>query len=230
MKPRSACPVRHPGVPDARRAGDRDRSGVADLLRAGPRITSICSRRSGRNTILLGQIVFNASLAMLIIRARFVGMGDTLEEARFDLGAGPLSTFRQVTLPRLMPAIIAALPPVVHVLVRRLRAAGVHERHDEHVADRVCTRRCASASRLRSTRSQRSCWPSPCWRWSSRRSCFDGALGWRGRARRRRRGSAPPSAWAEGAVTAARAGPISPDGSQMLRGAKPDAGHGPLPR
>src|SRR5262249_18330428 len=29
----------------------------------------------GRNTILLGQIVFNASLAMLIIRARFVGMG-----------------------------------------------------------------------------------------------------------------------------------------------------------
>jgi ABC-type spermidine/putrescine transport system permease subunit II len=63
----------------------------------------------GRGTILLGQIVFNASLAMLIIRARFVGMGDTLEEASYDLGAGRLSTFRQVTLPRLMPAIVAAL-------------------------------------------------------------------------------------------------------------------------
>lgn len=62
----------------------------------------------GRGTILIGQIVFNASLAMLIIRARFVGMGDTLEEASYDLGAGRLSTFRQVTLPRLMPAIIAA--------------------------------------------------------------------------------------------------------------------------
>ena len=62
----------------------------------------------GRGTILLGQIVFNASLAMLIIRARFVGMGDTLEEAAYDLGSGPLSTFRQVTLPRLMPAIVAA--------------------------------------------------------------------------------------------------------------------------
>ena len=62
----------------------------------------------GRNTILLGQIVFNASLAMLIIRARFVGMGDTLEEASYDLGSGRLSTFRQITLPRLMPAIIAA--------------------------------------------------------------------------------------------------------------------------
>ena len=62
----------------------------------------------GRSTILLGQIVFNASLAMLIIRARFVGMGDRLEEAAYDLGSGPLSTFRQVTLPRLMPAVVAA--------------------------------------------------------------------------------------------------------------------------
>jgi len=62
----------------------------------------------GKGTILLGQVVFNASLAMLIIRARFVGMGDTLEEAAQDLGSGPLSTFRQVTLPRLMPAIVAA--------------------------------------------------------------------------------------------------------------------------
>jgi ABC-type spermidine/putrescine transport system permease subunit II len=62
----------------------------------------------GKVTILLGQVVFNASLTMLIIRARFVGMGDTLEEAAYDLGSGPLATFRQVTLPRLMPAIVAA--------------------------------------------------------------------------------------------------------------------------
>ena len=62
----------------------------------------------GRATILFGQVVFNASLAMLIIRARFVGMGDTLEEAAYDLGSGRLATFRQVTLPRLMPAIVAA--------------------------------------------------------------------------------------------------------------------------
>jgi ABC-type spermidine/putrescine transport system permease subunit II len=59
-------------------------------------------------TIVLAEIVFNASLAMLIIRARFVGMGDTLEEASYDLGSGPFSTFRQITLPRLMPAIVAA--------------------------------------------------------------------------------------------------------------------------
>jgi spermidine/putrescine transport system permease protein len=34
-------------------------------------------------------------------------MGQSLEEASYDLGAGPLSTFRQVTLPRLAPAILA---------------------------------------------------------------------------------------------------------------------------
>ena len=62
----------------------------------------------GRATILLGQVVFNASVAMLIIRARFVGMGDTLEEAAYDLGSGPLATFRQITLPRLMPALVAS--------------------------------------------------------------------------------------------------------------------------
>jgi len=62
----------------------------------------------GKGTILIGQVVFNASVAMLIIRARFVGMGDALEEAAYDLGSGPLATFRQVTLPRLMPAIVAA--------------------------------------------------------------------------------------------------------------------------
>jgi ABC-type spermidine/putrescine transport system permease subunit II len=62
----------------------------------------------GKTTILFGQVVFNASLTMLIIRARFVGMGDTLEEAAYDLGSGRLATFRQVTLPRLMPAIVAA--------------------------------------------------------------------------------------------------------------------------
>jgi len=64
--------------------------------------------RPGTGTILLGQLIFDTSLAMLIIRARFVGMGDSLEEASSDLGARPLSTFRQVTLPRLMPAIVAA--------------------------------------------------------------------------------------------------------------------------
>lgn len=61
----------------------------------------------GLKTILIAHVVFNASVVALVVRARFVGMGQQLEEASFDLGAGPLSTFRQVTLPRLAPAVLA---------------------------------------------------------------------------------------------------------------------------
>jgi ABC-type spermidine/putrescine transport system permease subunit II len=61
----------------------------------------------GTTTMFLGHCVFNMSLVILIVRARFVSMGDTLEEASRDLGAGPISTFWQVTLPRLAPAILA---------------------------------------------------------------------------------------------------------------------------
>ena len=43
--------------------------------------------RLGWVTILIAHVVFNASIVMLIVRARFVGMGQTLEEASFDLGA-----------------------------------------------------------------------------------------------------------------------------------------------
>ncbi|HVM69515.1 MAG TPA: ABC transporter permease [Gaiellaceae bacterium] len=58
-------------------------------------------------TILIAHVVFNASVVALIVRARFVGMGRALEEASLDLGAGPVATFRQVTLPRLAPGILA---------------------------------------------------------------------------------------------------------------------------
>jgi spermidine/putrescine transport system permease protein len=57
--------------------------------------------------VLISHVVFNASVVALIVRARFVSMGDALEEASFDLGAGRIGTFRQVTLPRLAPAILA---------------------------------------------------------------------------------------------------------------------------
>src|SRR5918992_401553 len=57
--------------------------------------------------IMVAHVVFNASVVALIVRARFVGMGQTHEEASYDLGAGPVKTFVQVTLPRLAPAILA---------------------------------------------------------------------------------------------------------------------------
>ncbi|MBA3408790.1 MAG: ABC transporter permease [Solirubrobacterales bacterium] len=61
----------------------------------------------GLVTMFLAHTVFNASLVLLVVRARFVSMGSTHEEASMDLGAGALATFRQITLPRLAPAIVA---------------------------------------------------------------------------------------------------------------------------
>jgi ABC-type spermidine/putrescine transport system permease subunit II len=61
----------------------------------------------GLVTMFLGHTIFNASLVLLVVRARFVSMGSSLEEASMDLGASALATFRQVTLPRLAPAIVA---------------------------------------------------------------------------------------------------------------------------
>jgi ABC-type spermidine/putrescine transport system permease subunit II len=61
----------------------------------------------GPVTMFIGHTIFNVSLVTLIVRARFVSMGSHLEEASQDLGATPLGTFRQVTLPRLAPAIVA---------------------------------------------------------------------------------------------------------------------------
>jgi ABC-type spermidine/putrescine transport system permease subunit II len=61
----------------------------------------------GLVTMFLGHTIFNASLVLLVVRARFVSMGSSLEEASRDLGASALATFRQVTFPRLAPAIVA---------------------------------------------------------------------------------------------------------------------------
>ena len=61
----------------------------------------------GVTTMFIAHSTFNASLVTLIVRSRFVTMGSTLEEASADLGAGPVATFRQVTLPRLFPAVLA---------------------------------------------------------------------------------------------------------------------------
>lgn len=61
----------------------------------------------GEVTMFLGHCVFSISIVVLIVRARFISMGDSLEEASLDLGAGPIATFRQITLPRIAPAVIA---------------------------------------------------------------------------------------------------------------------------
>ena len=71
---------------------------------------------AGLFTIVIAQTTFIASYAMLILMARLQRQPVELEEAARDLGATPFHTFRRITLPFLMPALISAaviagLPP-----------------------------------------------------------------------------------------------------------------------
>jgi ABC-type spermidine/putrescine transport system permease subunit II len=61
----------------------------------------------GVQTMVVTHAVYNTSIVALIVSARLAGMDRTLEEASADLGATPLSTFWQVTLPQLYPAVLA---------------------------------------------------------------------------------------------------------------------------
>lgn len=61
----------------------------------------------GLVAMVVTHAVYNTSIVALIVSARLSGMDRTLEEASADLGAHPLDTFRRVTLPLLLPAILA---------------------------------------------------------------------------------------------------------------------------
>jgi spermidine/putrescine transport system permease protein len=58
-------------------------------------------------TIIIAHIAFNISFVAIVVRARLVGFDRSLEEAAQDLGANELQTFWHITLPLLMPAILA---------------------------------------------------------------------------------------------------------------------------
>jgi spermidine/putrescine transport system permease protein len=58
-------------------------------------------------TIIIGHIVFAMPFVTIVVRARLIGMNRSLEEAARDLGANEWQTFQRVTLPLMMPGIIA---------------------------------------------------------------------------------------------------------------------------
>ncbi len=62
----------------------------------------------GPLTLLLSHSLFCLSYAALTLKARLAGFDPTLELAAQDLGAPPLQAFRRVTLPLLLPGLLAA--------------------------------------------------------------------------------------------------------------------------
>jgi spermidine/putrescine transport system permease protein len=61
----------------------------------------------GLVTITLSHIAFNIPFVALVVRARLHGYDNSIDEAAMDLGANELTTFRRVTLPTIMPGVLA---------------------------------------------------------------------------------------------------------------------------
>jgi spermidine/putrescine transport system permease protein len=58
-------------------------------------------------TIVIAHVAFTISFVTIVVRARLSGMDRSLEEAAQDLGASPVQTFLRVTLPLILPGVMA---------------------------------------------------------------------------------------------------------------------------
>ena len=68
---------------------------------------NILSFTLGYVSITLSHIAFCIGFVAVVVRSRLAGMDETLEEAARDLGASPWQAFRLVTLPLILPGVIA---------------------------------------------------------------------------------------------------------------------------
>ena len=57
--------------------------------------------------LLIGHVVLTLPYVLLIVQARLVGIKTEYEEAAKSLGANAFQTFKEITLPLLLPAILA---------------------------------------------------------------------------------------------------------------------------
>lgn len=78
-------------------------TGVAMILFFG-----LINVPTGLGTIIIAHVIRTIPFATLIIVATFLSFDRTLEEASMDLGADELRTMRKVTLPNILPGIVAA--------------------------------------------------------------------------------------------------------------------------
>jgi spermidine/putrescine transport system permease protein len=61
----------------------------------------------GISTIIIAHVAFTISFVTIVVRARLSGMDRSIEEAAQDLGASPVQTFLRVTLPLILPGVMA---------------------------------------------------------------------------------------------------------------------------
>jgi spermidine/putrescine transport system permease protein len=59
-------------------------------------------------TVVIGHVVITLPYTILVLMPRLQQIDVSLEEAAYDLGASRLRTFRSITLPLLLPAVVSA--------------------------------------------------------------------------------------------------------------------------
>ena len=64
-------------------------------------------RGMGALTITLAHISFCMAYVTVVVQSRLAGFDESLEEAAQDLGARPAKVFRRITLPLILPAVLA---------------------------------------------------------------------------------------------------------------------------
>lgn len=62
----------------------------------------------GLGTIVMAHITFCTAYVTIVMQARIASVDRSIEEAAMDLGATPIKTFFYITLPQIMPSLIAA--------------------------------------------------------------------------------------------------------------------------
>lgn len=61
----------------------------------------------GFTTIVIAHATFGMAFVAVVVQARLLDMDRALEEAAMDLGAGPVRTFFDITLPVIFPALVS---------------------------------------------------------------------------------------------------------------------------
>jgi len=62
----------------------------------------------GMHTVILAHVAFSLAYVVIVVMARLRTFDPSLEEAAMDLGATEWQAFRRVTLPSILPGVIAA--------------------------------------------------------------------------------------------------------------------------
>nr|WP_233421911.1 ABC transporter permease [Ruegeria profundi] len=57
--------------------------------------------------LLFGHVIFTLPFVILVVQARLISIKRDVEEAAMSLGATPVQTFFQITLPLMLPAVLA---------------------------------------------------------------------------------------------------------------------------